>query len=148
MWARGKTSWLPPQGIEQQPQLIRVEPVRNPQRLACGPRDDKTVECSIGQLRIHAHGDKSGLENGLIGKRAARTCLSALTGIARAPSHQSCVAELVVSREGRHRESTQLLITKYCPDLAHRPVPLRPVRPHQVVVHAPILHRSDQSRST
>ena len=33
-------------------------------------------------------------------------------------------------------------------DLDHRPVPLRPIRPHQVVVHAPLLHRSVRTRST
>ena len=46
----------------------------------------------------------------------------------------------MVSRKGHQRETTELVITEYCSDLAHRPVPLRPIPPHQVIVHAPILY--------
>ena len=46
----------------------------------------------------------------------------------------------MVSRKGHQREPTELVITEYCSDLAHRPVPLRPIRPYQVIVHAPILY--------
>jgi hypothetical protein len=91
------------------------------------PRHDKAVKCPAGRLRIHAHGDKSGLESGLIWKCPERFCLAALTGIARTPSKQGCLAKLVVSREGHQRETAQLLIAEYRPDLAHGRVPLRPV---------------------
>ena len=46
----------------------------------------------------------------------------------------------MVSRKGHKRETTELVITEYCSDLAHRPVPLRPIPPYQVIVHAPILY--------
>jgi hypothetical protein len=45
-----------------------------------------------------------------------------------------------VSSKGHQREPTEMVIIGYCPDLAHRPVPLRPIRPYQVIVHAPMLH--------
>jgi hypothetical protein len=53
----------------------------------------------------------------------------------------------VVSREGPQRETTQLVINEYCSDLTDRPVLLRPIPPHQVVIHRPILHNSDPALS-
>jgi hypothetical protein len=54
----------------------------------------------------------------------------------------------VVSRKSHQRETTLSLIAEYCLDLGHRPVPLRPVPPHQVVIHEPILPNSGTTRPT
>ena len=46
----------------------------------------------------------------------------------------------MVSRKGHQRETTVSVIVEYCSDLGRRPVALRPIRPYQIVIHAPILY--------
>ncbi len=40
------------------------------------------------------------------------------------------------------------MITEYCSDLGRRPVPLRPIRPYQIVIHGRILPNSGPTRPT